>query len=282
MSSARSAIRALIGNGLARGYYVSSTLTALSTTRQLIDSKRVEEREFWNGASLKISSQEVRVSGGSGEGRLYLDGTLTGAPASATAYEMVKGWTIADMDRGIDEALRWGYPWIYLPVNDRATNSETTGTTEITLTATWKEIKYVRREIVGSSPQRWIILVEGRDYTIRVGTSGALVFEMLYDPVTGTDLHFIGESIMTLAAADASTCAADDQVIIEGALWWLYKKGIQPDEPSLSASFDQKASEHQTLFTAARAQSAMPRETRPVQTPHLVFRNDGRSVREWD
>ena len=282
MSSARSVVRGLIGDGLPRRYYDASTTTGTSTTRQLVDSVRVEERDFWNGASLKISSQEVRVSGGSGEGRLYLDGTLTGIPASGTSYEIVKGWTIADLDRGIDESLRWGYPWIYLPINDRTTFSETTGTTEITLTASWKEIKYVRREIVGSSPQRWTILMEGRDYTIRVGATGALVFEMLYDPVTGTDLHFVGEGIMTLAAADASTCAADDQIIIEGALWWLYRKGVQPDEASLSASFDAKAQEHQQLFLAARSQFSMPREIKAVQIPSIVFENDGSSVSNWD
>lgn len=279
MGSARSVIRGLIGTKLPRGYYDTSATTGTSTTKELVDSKRVEDRDFWNGAYIKVGSNEVRVRGGSGAGRLYLDRALAaGAPASGTSYEIVKGWTIDDLNDGIDWSLLKGYPWIYLPIDDDTTNEEAANVREITLPATWLDIKYVRREVKNSSPQEFYGLVRGVDYELRVGSTGALVFEMLYKPDAGRDLHFVGEGIMTLAAADASTCAAADELLVQGGLWYLYEKGIQPDEPALSASFPAKAQMAERRFTEARSTFAMVRESKEIRRPHVVVSNDGSSV----
>ena len=278
MGSTRLALRQLLGEGLPRRYYVKSTTTGTSTASEIVDSKRVEDRDFWNGASLRVGGEDALVRGGSGLGRLYLDTPLAAIPSSGASYELCKGVTVKDLDRSLDDALAFAYPWLYLPVNDDTTFTETTGTQTINLTATWREIKRVRREIVGTSPRQWEQLQRGYHYEIRQGTAG-LVFEMFYTALSSTKLHFVGDGVMTLAAADASTCLAPDQVLVEGALWRLYLKGVAPDDTALNSKFEQMAPAKKALFVEARQLLAMPRENRTMDSPQVAVTNDGTSER---
>jgi len=51
---------------------------------------------------------------------------------------------------------------------------------------------------------RFSTLVPGRDYHLRVGSTGAFVYESLGTPKTGIELHFVGEAVMTLGSGDSA------------------------------------------------------------------------------
>lgn len=280
MATARSVFRTHIGRALGRRYFASSTTTGTSTTTQLVDSLRTDDADEWDGATVYVASAtapKTAIVRGTSEGRIFLDTPLGSAPASNSPYLLLKGFTLDDYDEGIDFAHAESWPQLYLPVNDKTTFIETTGTIEYALTEAWRDITKVRRELVNSSPLRYQDLVEGADYEIRMGTAG-LVYEAKYDPVTGANLHFIGKATLTISSADADTSLAPWQVITPGALAWLYEKGANPDEAALATRFAQEAQKQMALFEAAKQRYAFPRSRRTAMVPMIEITNDGSSV----
>lgn len=275
MSSARSVLRPLVGGELGRRYYVSGATNGTSTSDQLTDSRRTEDRDFWNGATIKVAADEVLVRGSSPDGYLYLDTPLpAGAPANPTSYELVKGWTIADLNRGLDEACAWSFPWAFEPLNDSTTVTETDLTPVIALAASWRDVKHVRRQIgTATTPVLWQDLLEGRDFNLRQGAVG-LEYEARYTTSTGRKLWFVGEKTLTLAAGDSSTNRAEDRLLVAGGLWWVFKKGPDPAEASTSR-WETKAEKQWALFREACRLYGMPRDSGKVSIPVVTVVNDG-------
>jgi hypothetical protein len=114
-----------------------------------------------------------------------------------------------------------------------------------------------------------------------MGTTG-LVFEANYTTKTGLVLHFVGKAVMTLGASDASTSSAPVQVIVPGALHYLYSKGSNADELALGQKFDAKAKEQLGLFNQARRTFRMRQQTITARIPRVEITNDGSRVTEGD
>lgn len=279
MATARSDFRARIGRALGRRYYVTSTTTGTSTTKELVDSTRTEARNEFDGAAILISSQKtlVRVTEPN-TGRIFLDTALSGAPASGTSYEMVKGFNFEDFDDAIDYAHAEAYPHFYLPVDDTAT-LELASTTIYALAEAWRKIDRILREDKGSSPVTYSPLTPGRnfDYELRAGAAG-LTLELFYTPEANRKLRIVGKGILTIAAADASSSIVPWQVIVPGALAYLYDKGINSDEAQLSKAFADEAEKQYAHFERAKRKYAQFRETRRARSPRSNIVNDGSTV----
>lgn len=282
MTTARSAYRAAIGKRCGRGLYVASTTTGTSTTSQIVDSARTEFPKAFDGAQIYFASAtapKVALIKGGSEGRLFLDTALGSIPASGAAYEIFKGLTLDDYNDAIDFAHADAYPSQYLAINSFATE-ETTGTSIYALAEAWRSITQVRREIDGSSsPVQYEVLSEGNDYFIRMGTAG-LVYEANYTTKTGIALHFQGKGILTIDTTDASTSVAPLQLIVHGALHYLYSKGSNADELALGQKFDKKAQEHLALFEQAKMTYRMRPQRITASLPRVDITNDGSSARE--
>ncbi len=279
-SSARSALRELVGDSLGRGYYAKSTAQPGSTASRIVDTKRVEFEASWEGAALLISGEEAVVTSNDPDGSLYLAAALAGgAPANGTSYELLRGWTFKDLNRALGEALARCYPWLYEPLNDRTTVTEAADTYLYTLNVAWKKVTQIRRKVPNSSPEQWQDWLEGREYVLRRAASGALELELRVTPIAGNPLWVIGEKAITLASGDSATCPADDQVIVDGALWWLFDKGPDPAEAQQSR-WTPKAERQWQMFQQSRITFAMERPPDRVKVPRLAVTNDGSSVTE--
>lgn len=282
MSYSRTALRSLIGARLGRRYYLSAVTTGTSTVNRILDTKRTESADEWDGATIYFTAatapKETLVRGSAPEnGYLYLDTDLGSVPAIGATYELTKGFTITDYNDAIDWALAESYPSVYLPVNDYAT-TETTGTSLYSLNEAWREITQVRRQIDGSSaPVEYEVLSEGTDYVIRHGVSG-LVYESNYTTKTGLVLHFVGRGLPTLAAADASTTIVPAPLIVHGALAYLYDKGSSADEIAMGQKFEQEAQKHLALFEKAKATYRMRPQAITARIPRIEITNDGSSI----
>lgn len=276
MSSARSALRPLVGGELGRGYYANSTLQAGSTTTELVDIKRVEFDGAWEGATVFIPStgDEAVVAGNDPTGRLFLAQPLSGAPGTI-AYEILKGWTFTNLNRALGQACSWAYPWAFAVINDAVTKTETSLVPVIALDAAWRKITKIRRQVgTTTTPILWVDLVEGVDYEIRQGAAG-LEYESRGSPITGTKLWFMGEGLATIAAPEVSTAArVDDEIIIAGAAWWLYKLGPDPAEAA-PGRWEKKAEAQWAMFQGACRKFGIPREAGKILSPRVTVTNDG-------
>ena len=280
MTIARTAYRQHIGRALGRSYWVESTATSTAATAdEVIDTARTEPPDTWDGATILVGTSEATVRGSDPKtGRLFLDSLLGGgATASATAYKLLKGFTITDLDEAIDWAFSECYPHVFDPINDNTTVEEVTNTLTYTLTEAWRDITEVRREVRGANPTDYATLPRSW-YEIRQGTAGLQFEAIAYTPETGINLWFIGKAIPTLAAAAASTSLLPWQLVVPGALSWLYEKGTDPSESALSARFAQEAQKQLALFEAAKMRYATPRTRRKAWTPGIDAVNDGASI----
>ncbi|MGH2384531.1 MAG: hypothetical protein ACRDGB_05705 [Candidatus Limnocylindria bacterium] len=279
MATTRADFRARIGRALGRRYYAKSTTTGTSTVNQIVDSRRTEHAREWDGASILVAGAETLVRGSEpSDGRLFLDSDLGSAPISGTEYELLKGFTFQDMADGIDWAHAEAYPQLYAAVDDTAT-TETAGVNVIALNESWRDILRILREDAQSSPETYSLLQEGRhlDYELRQGPAG-LNLELFYAPETGRKLRVVARALLTIGAADASTSVAPWQVIVPGALAYLFEKGVNPDEGDLSRRFEQEAEKQLGIFEREKVRYAMWREPRKARLPLIRVRNDGRST----
>lgn len=285
MSTTRTALRAALGKLCGRGVYASSATTGTSTTTEIVDTGRTEFPDAWNGASIYFSSatapKTAIVAGGDPIGRLYLTTALGSVPASLSAYELFKGLTFDDYNDAIDWACAEAYPHLYLPINDTTTVTEVDATLTYALNESWRFISQVRRQMEGISPTSYQALFEGQDYVLRHGPAG-LEYETFITPKTGIKLHFVGRGVATLAAADASTTILPSQVIIPGALHYLYSKGSNADELAIGQKFDKKAQEQLALFEKAKMTFRMRPQTITARLPRIQIVNDGSTVaNDW-
>lgn len=281
MTVTRSAYRAAAGKRCGRGLYVSSTTTGTSTVNEIVDTTRTEFPAAFDGSTIYFSGvtapKVALVRGSDPVGRIFLDTDLGSVPASLSAYELFKGLTLADYDDAIDWAFADAFPHFYLPINDR-TVTETAGTSTITLAESWREISQVRRQIVGSTaPVQYEVLTEGTDYLLRQGATG-LEYEATYTTVTATKLHFAGRGIATLGSTDASTGIAPLQLIVPGALAYLYGKGSNADELSMGQKFDAKHKEAMALFEQAKIRYRLRPQTITARLPRVFITNDGSAI----
>lgn len=282
MTTTRAVFRERIGDVLGRRYYVASTTTGTSTVNEIVDSTRTEYAAEWDGATIYVSSvtaPKTALVRGTSVGRIFLDTDLGSAPANGSAIEMVKGFTFDDLNDAIDYGHQASYPYLWLPVTDKTTVTETTGTDEYTLPEAWRVIHEVRRQQVGtSSPVEYSTLRLGIDYELFWGTAG-LVYRALNTTATGTKLWFIGEGYATIGASDASTSIANLEIVKHGALYWLYDKGVNPDEAALKESFQKEAEKEMALWDDAKRRFGIPRITKQrVRRPAIAVYNDGTTV----
>jgi hypothetical protein len=280
MTIARSAYRAAIGKRLGRSLYISSSTTGTSTVNEIVDSTRTEFPAKFDGASVYFASvtapKTAIVRGGDPTGRLFLDSDLGSVPANPSAYEGIVGWTFDDLNDSIDWAHADAYPALYLPINDTST-TESDNVYTYTLTESWRSISEVWREIANSSPTQYERIFEGSDYVIRHGASG-LEYEALYTPTTGVNLRFVGSGYATIGSSDASTSIAPLQLIVPGALAYLYGKGSNADELAPGQKFDKKAEEQMALFERAKSTYRMRPQALTARMPRVGVTNDGSNV----
>ena len=275
MATSRATYRAYLGRALGRSYYVSSATTAASAnTNEIVDRSRTEHDDFWNGATSRISSQDVPVRGGAGVNTnrtptIFLDRALTSIPAISTNYELLKTWSFTDTDAALDDALASMYPYFYDPVDDVATVVEVDGDIEYPLAATWKEITVIQREIAFSSPTRYGLLRAGYDYDIRQGPTADNII-LRYLPTTGIKLRIFAKAIPTLGATDASTSIHPWQVVVPGAMHYLYAKGGNPDSGALSQRWEQEAQRALALFEKRKREFHINRPATDLAAPVIA------------
>lgn len=274
----RLAYRQALGNRL-KSFYVTGTLDAGSTDAQIVDADRTEPRDTWAGATIRLqtaTAQERLVRAGSPAGGLiFLDTRLSDSPAAAVAYEIVKGWTITDFNDAIDWAFEQMFPTIFEPVDDLTTFAEIAETLEYTLTAAWREVNEVHEEVQGSSPKRWRKMTPGLEYELMPSGVGFILRLTTIDPVAGLDFRIVGRKVATIAATDAATSSLPISVVTEGALAFLYRKGLNPDQSALSANFEKKAKEAMTFFEEGKRRYRTPRRPRTAYGPRFAVVNDG-------
>lgn len=284
MTTTRSAFRSAIGKKVGRGLYISSTTTGTSTVNEIVDATRTDFPAKFDGASIYFASvttpKTAVVRGGDPTGRVFLDSDLGSIPASSSTYEIFVGWTLDDYNDSIDWAHADAYPSIFLPINDTST-TETTDTFTYSLSESWRSISEVWREVESSSPVRYERIFEGSDYVLRHSTLG-LEYEALYTPLTGINLRFIGRGIPTIGSTDASTSIAPLQLIVYGALAYLYGKGSNADEMAPGAKFEQRAQEYAQLFERAKNTYRMRPQPKVASIPRIGVWNDGTSIEsDW-
>lgn len=272
MTTTRASYRAHIGRALGRNFYYSGTTTGISANaNEVVDSARTEHDDFFNGAYLRIGSDDRPLRGGAGVNTnrsptLFVDRALSSTPQSGVAYEVLKTWSFTDVDEAIDDALASMYPYFYDPVDDATTVAEVTGTVQYALPATWQEIGLVQRKIADSSPVRYGDLIPGSDYDIRDDAASRVII-LNYSPYTGLTVRIFAKAIPTLGSSDASTSIHPWQVVVPGALAWLYTKGANPDQGGLSRQFEQKAIQAQALFERRKQQLAQHHPAYPLAFP---------------
>lgn len=287
----RKQYRHKVGRALGRNYWDVSTVGASATANEIPDAKRTEYPAFWDGASLKVvGSDEVYLRGGGGSirtgtGKLYTDRALSGgAPAQGVEYEVLKGWTFADVDEALEWSFDQSYPEFFTPISDTSTAVEVANTISTTLPATWKHIAQVRREAVkGATPAFYEPLYEGRDFRIGYAATGALTLELLFTPEAGRKIWVLGRAAPTLASGDAGTGTPDIpwQVIVPGALHYLFDKGINADDVggALTKRFESEAAIQLSLFEKRKTEFRMkPMQVRRASFPVISETNIGLTV----
>ena len=286
----RQEYRHKVGRSLGREYWDVSTVGSGSTTTEIVDARRTEFPAFWDGASLYVDGlAEVPLRGGGGairsaSGKLYTDRALSGTPSAATQYEVLKGWTFADMDDALDWAFANAYDEFFTPINDSSTVSETENVLSVTLTATWKSVTAVRRERTkDASPAFYDPMIEGKDYRIGHAATGALTLEWLKAPVTGYNIQIVGKGLPTLASGDTGAGTPDIpwQVIVPGAKHYLFDKGISADllGSKVAKKFQDAALQELALFEKRKTEYRMrPLTVRRVSFPVITELNDGNTV----
>ena len=275
MTTTRAQYRAHIGKALGRNYYIASTTTGTSAdANEIVDAARTENDDFWNGATVRIGSDDRPLRGGAGVNTnrsptLYVDRALSSRPQTGTAYEVLKTWTFTDVDEAIDDALASLWPQFYDPVDDITTVVEASGTLQYPLPATWMEVDLVQRQIVSSSPIRYRDLRLGFDYELRDDAASRVIL-LNYLPFAGTAVRIFAKAIPTLGATDASTSIHPWQVVVPGALAYLYQKGANADQGSLSQAFDRKALFYATQFEKRKVQFHQHRAASPIGFPVIA------------
>lgn len=264
-------------------FYVTGTLDAGSTSTQMVDADRTEPRETWAGATMRLQTatpEERLVRGGSPtQGFVWLDRALAaGAPATGVAYEILKGWTLTDFNDAINWACQRAYPMVFEPLDDKTTVVAVANTLEYTLTATWREINEVYEEEQGSSPTRWRKMGLGLEYDLMPSGVGFIFRLTGVDPVAGLYFRFVGRKILSITALDAATSSLPLELVTAGALAYLFKKGINPDQTALSAGFDKKAKDALVLFEEAKRIFRTARRPRRAITPLLATISDGSEI----
>lgn len=283
MANTRLAFRQDVGGALGRRYYQTGTITATSTVNEIVDAKRTENRDEWDGASvyftgLAAPAEAVVRGGGADAGRMFLDSDLGAVPSIGAGYELLKGFTFTDLNAAIDYGHRNAYSALYDALDDDTTVTETVGTIKYPLDVTWRRIAQVRRQISGSIPTRWEELIPGYHYTLR-RSAAQLVYEANYDPkTTGLRLHFTGEKVPSLGSADNATSELPLEVVRPAALAWLYSKGANPDEGQMDDRFQKEAEIQMQLAEKAKQDFRMPRQPTKARTVHLSVLNDGTTV----
>lgn len=257
MTTSRAVYRSHIGRALGRGYYISSTTTANSANaNEIVDAARTEHDDYWNGATVRIGADDRLLRGGAGVNTnrsptLFVDRALTSTPQTGTAYEVLKTFTFTDVDEAIDETLASLWPQFYDPVDDTST-VEVSGDLEYGLPETWREVYAIDRQILNSSPTRYVPL-SSADYTFQDDPANGILI-LNYVPYAGTILRIYARAVPTLGSTDASTSIHPWQVVVPGALASLYAKGANADQGNLSAKFEQKAAQAAALFERRKQQ----------------------------
>ena len=271
MTTTRAQYRQHGGKALGRNYYLSSTTTsASSNANEILDSARTENDDFWNGATVRIGSDDRPLRGGAGVNTnrtpsLFVDRALSSTPGNGTAYEVLKTWTFTDFDEATDDSLASMWPHFYDPVDDISI-IETAGQLQYTLPTTWMEIGLIQRQIVASNPARYRDMTAGYEYVVRDDPAGRVLI-LNYLPFAGTVIRIFARAIPTLGASDASTSIHPWQVVVPGMLAYLYQKGANADQGALSTSFDRKAVFYATLFEKRKAQFHQHRPAIPAAYP---------------
>ena len=272
MSTTRLALRGHAGKLLPQGWYVSSTSTAAATrNNEILDATRTENDDFWNGAYARITGQiDSRVRGGAGAstGRtpsVLLDQNLASVVAISTNYELLKGWSFAQFDEAIDDALGDSWPYLFDAVDDTSTLL-VDQQIEYPLTATWRQVVQVEQEIFNTTPTRYQLLVPGTGYDIDE-TASALSLRLRFIPsgsLVGLKLRIKARAIPTLGSADASATVHPWQALTPGILANLYRSGPNPAEGALSTRWEKRADAMQALFERRLHRYAITRT--PVDT----------------
>lgn len=282
--STRATYRQLIGGALGRFYYVKSTTTAVGGTTYLIDKKRTEEPDFWNGGSCLVNGEVVPIRGGQGidntlaDPQVMLDFAASGAIGNAVNYELVKGWTFDDLNASIDHSLAMCYPYIFTTFDLTVAEITNTADYDLTGSSAWRHIAWVKRQWESLSPTQWWVMQDGFHYDIERKTDGTMRLSTKYAAKTGVSFRIHGDQVLTLAAADASTSFVDDDLVVAGALAWLFQKGSNADEAALSGPFKDKAAQHRQNFEMLKRQFAIPREQSKVKRPRVDITNEGTEV----
>jgi len=278
----RAQYRESIGRQLGRSYYAKSTLNAAtaSTTTTLLDPARTENPDYWNGSSVFIGGVERMVMGGTSKqdaisnAGIYLDRPLAGVPALATPYELLKGWQFADMHEGIDRAHTLSYPYLFDTQTVLVNEAADTENVVASAAGNWRNIGEVNRMDIGAT--RYRPLREGYDYKWRVSGGQWLLLPM-YTTELGAVLQFIADVPMSFAPGDDTTQSiANIDLIVAGALWWLYDKGANPDEAALQDKWSRESDKWASRFEALKHQFAMPYQGRnKVIRPAVEVVNTG-------
>lgn len=282
----RLALRAEIGAQAPRNYYKTSVTTAVAATAsRIMDAARTEHDKFWSGAYIRVAGQDRLVRGGTGASvgrtpQLYVDVPFAAPIGNAVTYELAKGWPLTDYDKAIDRCLEASYPWLFDPIDDRATVVEdpTLQPQIYALPPAWREVDGVREQIFNSNPLDYRALFETQDYFLRQGAAG-LELELRFQPTTPQPIWFTGQSIATLGAADNANTIAPIAPIVHGALYFLYSKGVQPDEGQTEVNFQSEAQRHFGIWQGLLHSLPMAdRGQRTIIAPRVRVVNDGRST----
>ena len=287
VTTQRSEFRQRVGRALGRKYYDASTVSTGATVNEIPDPKRTERPAHWDGASIKVGTEaEVYVRGGGGSintgtGLLCLDRDLAGVPTNGTAYEILKGWTFQDLADSLDWAHKNTWPHFFLPIYDTSTIAEIANTLSYPGPVAWQTITKVSREQVkGATPAWYEEKFEGSEYRIEIDASGNLVLQLLYTPDAGRKIKVEGRQFMTLGAADTSSSVVPWEVIVPGALHYLYDKGISADEmnTALRATFAQESDKQLAIYEQRKVQFKMRQPTRRASFPIISETNTGMTV----
>ena len=273
MTISRQDLRAAIGKELGRSLYLRSVTTGVATTTEnLIDTKRSEDAAYWDGAALYTQGQETVLRGGQGhdnslvDPQLFFDRPITLVQSGQT-YELLKGWDFGSMNGAIDDAVGALWPELYDPVDDDTT-LEVDGNLEYGLAPQWRDIIYVERQLVGTNPARFERLVLGYHYTIRQDPLNQLYIAR-YLPKNGVILRFVGWAIPQIGSSDAAETVHPKEVIVAGALAYLYEKGPQADQTAIAPGWERKAALWRDLYEKRKAKFAMSREAYDNLVPQI-------------
>lgn len=281
----RAQYRESIGRQLGRSYYAKSTTnpTYACTTTNVLDALRTENTDYWDGAAIFILGVERLVNGSTPNedalthAGLFLNTALPSIPGVGVNYELLKGFSFADVHEAIDRAHTLSYPYVY----DTQTTlvAETANVENLIASAAgnWRNISEVNRLDVGSpAPGRYHGLRENYDYTWRV-EQGQWRFIPHYTTEVGATLQFVADVPLSFFPSDDTTTSiANLDLIVAGALWWLYDKGANPDEGALQDKWSRESDKWATRFEMLKHQFSMVyRGKKKVIRPAVEVVNTG-------